>query len=53
MIVLADGDNPGEAAARNAAMRWKREARACASPVRRKDWTSMTAAGPRASIEGV
>jgi hypothetical protein len=25
--VLADGDDPGEAAARDAALRWKREAR--------------------------
>ena len=27
VIVLADGDDPGEAAARDAALRWKREAR--------------------------
>jgi putative DNA primase/helicase len=25
VIVLADGDDPGEAAARDAALRWKRE----------------------------
>ena len=27
MIVLADGDDAGEAAARDAALRWKREGR--------------------------
>ncbi len=27
MIVLADGDDPGEAAAREAALRWKRKGR--------------------------
>ncbi|MEE9250195.1 MAG: toprim domain-containing protein [Alphaproteobacteria bacterium] len=27
MLVLADGDDPGEAAARDAALRWKREGR--------------------------
>ncbi len=27
MIVLADGDEPGEAAARDAALRWMREGR--------------------------
>ena len=27
VIVLADGDDPGEAAARDAALRWKREGR--------------------------
>ena len=27
MIVLADGDAPGEAAARNCALRWKRQGR--------------------------
>ena len=27
VIVLADGDEPGEAAARNCALRWKREGR--------------------------
>ena len=27
MIVLADGDDPGEAAARDCAHRWKREGR--------------------------
>jgi putative DNA primase/helicase len=27
VTVLADGDDPGEAAARDAALRWKREAR--------------------------
>ena len=40
VIVLADGDEPGEAAARDCAWRWKRGAAACASPARRRAWTS-------------
>ena len=42
VIVLADGDEAGEAAARDCASRWKREGAACASPARRREWISTT-----------
>jgi hypothetical protein len=40
VIVLADGDDPGDAAARDSAFRWNEKAVACASPARRKARTS-------------
>jgi putative DNA primase/helicase len=43
VIVLADGDNPGETAARNCAMRWKREGRRVriARPPRGMDFNDL------------
>ena len=43
VIVLADGDDPGEAAARDAAMRWKREGRSVriARPPRGSDFNDL------------
>ena len=41
VVVLADGDEPGETAARAAACRWRdAQAGASASPGRRPAWTS-------------
>ena len=40
VIVLADGDEPGEAAARTAPGDGSAKGAACASPVRRRAWTS-------------
>ena len=48
MIVLADGDEPGEAAARDCALRWKREGPARAHrPPTDRDGFQRHAAGPR------
>jgi DNA primase len=43
VIVLADGDDPGEAAARDCAMRWKREGRRVriARPPKGMDFNDM------------
>ena len=41
VIVLADGDDPGEAAARDALCAGSARVGACASPARRRDWISM------------
>ena len=43
VIVLADGDDPGEAAARAAALRWKREGRSVriARPPRGCDFNDL------------
>ena len=52
MIVLADGDEAGEAAARGAALRWKREGRRVriACPPQGLDFNDMLLG--RAPIEG-
>ena len=42
VIVLADGDDPGEAAAQDAPGAGSGKAGACASPARRKGWISTT-----------
>ncbi len=42
VIVLADGDDPGEAAARDCAMGWQREDGVCALPARHAAKTSTT-----------
>jgi len=42
VIVLADGDEAGEAAARDCAWHGSGRAAACASPARRRALTSMT-----------
>jgi putative DNA primase/helicase len=42
VILLADGDEAGEAAARDAGMRWMRKGGACASPARLGGWISTT-----------
>ena len=42
VIVLADGDDAGEAAARTAHGDGSGKVGACASPVRRREWTSTT-----------
>jgi len=43
VIVLADGDDPGEAAARESALRWQREGRRVriARPPRGQDFNDM------------
>jgi DNA primase len=47
VIVLADGDDPGEAAARECALRWQREGRRVriARPPRGQDFNDMLAGG--------
>ena len=50
VIVLADGDDPGEAAARDCALRWRREGRRVriARPLRGQDFNDMlTGRAPR------
>jgi putative DNA primase/helicase len=42
VIVLADGDDAGEAAARDAALRWKREGRRVRIAHPHREWTSTT-----------
>ncbi len=42
VIVLADGDDAGEAAARDCACAGSAKAGACASPARRREWISTT-----------
>ena len=47
VIILADGDDPGEAAARDCALRWQREGRRIriAHPPRGQDFNDMLAGG--------
>ena len=54
VIVLADGDDPGEAAARDAAMRWKREGRTVriARPPRGMDFNDMLSGDTPRTGEG-
>ena len=54
VIVLADGDDPGEAAARNCALRWQREGRRVriARPPRGQDFNDMLAAQALRNREG-
>ena len=49
VIVLADGDDPGEAAARDAALRWKRQGRRVriARPPKGMDFNDMLLGAPR------
>jgi hypothetical protein len=49
LIVLADGDDPGEAAARDAAFRWKREGRRVriARPPQGLDFNDLLLGPPR------
>jgi putative DNA primase/helicase len=53
VIVLADGDDPGEAAARDCALRWKREGRRVriARPPKRMDFNDMLAGRVSAIVE--
>jgi hypothetical protein len=53
VIVLADGDDPGEAAARDCAWRWKREGRRVriARPLRGADFNDLLRR-PALRIEG-
>jgi len=55
VIVLADGDEPGEAAARDCAWRWKREGRhvRIARPPRGMDFNDMLAGRAPSTEEGV
>jgi putative DNA primase/helicase len=54
VIVLADGDDPGEAAARECALRWQREGRRVriARPPRGKDFNDMLASQDLRNREG-
>lgn len=54
VIVLADGDEPGEAAARDAARRWKREGRVVriARPPRGYDFNDVLLGHPSYLMEG-
>lgn len=54
VIVLADGDDPGEAAARDCALRWKREGRRVriARPPRGADFNDMLLRGAAGIEEG-
>ena len=54
MIILADGDDPGEAAAREAALRWKREGRSVriARPPRGADFNDVLLGRARRFEEG-
>ncbi len=54
VIVLADGDDPGEAAARDAALRWKREGRSVriARPPRGCDFNDLLLGRSHCSQEG-
>jgi putative DNA primase/helicase len=54
VIVLADGDEPGEAAARNAALRWMREGRRVriARPPWGMDFNDMLRGRPARINEG-
>ncbi len=54
VIVLADGDDPGEAAARDCALRWQREGRRVriARPPRGQDFNDMLAAQALRNREG-
>jgi len=55
VIVLADGDAPGEAAARDCAWRWKREGRRVriARPPQGMDFNDMLVGRPSRIEEGV
>jgi DNA primase len=54
VIVLADGDDPGEAAARDCALRWKREGRRVriARPPRGMDFNDMLVNRVSSIMEG-
>jgi len=54
VIVLADGDDPGEAAARNCALRWKREGRRVriARPPKGMDFNAMLVNRVSSIVEG-
>jgi hypothetical protein len=54
VIVLADGDDPGEAAARDCALRWMREERLVriARPPRGLDFNDVLLGGARCIEEG-
>lgn len=54
VIVLADGDDPGEAAARDCALRWKREGRRVriARPPRGMDFNDMLVGRVSSIVEG-
>jgi putative DNA primase/helicase len=55
VIVLADGDDPGEAAARDCALRWKREGRSVriARPPRGTDFNDLLVGHSPLSKEGL
>jgi putative DNA primase/helicase len=55
VIVLADGDDPGEAAARDCALRWKREGRRVriACPPKGMDFNDMLMGSVPLMVEGV
>ena len=55
VIVLADGDDPGEVAARDCALRWKREGRRVriARPPRGKDFNDMLVGRVSSIVEGM
>ena len=54
VILLADGDNPGEAAARDCAWRWKREGRRVriARPPKGMDFNDLLVGGAPSSMQG-
>jgi len=54
VIVLADGDDPGEAAARNCALRWKRDGRRVriARPPKGMDFNDMLVGRVSSIVEG-
>jgi DNA primase len=54
VIVLADGDDPGEAAARDCALRWKREGRRVriACPPKGMDFNDMLMGHASLIVEG-
>jgi hypothetical protein len=54
VIVLADGDDPGEAAARDCALRWKRQGRRVriARPPRGMDFNDLLKVGGARVVEG-
>jgi len=55
VIVLADGDDPGEAAARDCALRWKRDGRRVriARPPKGMDFNDMLVGRPSSTVEGL
>ena len=54
VIVLADGDDPGEAAARDCALRWKRDGRRVriAHPLKGMDFNDMLVGRVSSIVEG-
>jgi hypothetical protein len=54
VIVLADGDEPGEAAAQDCALRWKREGRRVriARPLQGMDFNDMLMRRTPSAVEG-